>query len=200
VGTIALILLAGKISIAERQTSAAGIRSPAPRIDASEANGASPPTSASTPPNRLENGTELRRRVGTGGLGELIVRNGNAEDAVVVVVSAIGNKTIRSFYVQSGKDFTEKRIPSGKYLVYFFTGSDWNPSLRSFNRDENYLLFGKELEYYETAVQDGDRTSTLYHTEEITLNPEVGGNVSSSPAQKTDIAQLLDQPETGGDK
>jgi hypothetical protein len=84
--------------------------------------------------------------------------------------------------------------------VYFFTGSDWNPSLRSFNRDENYLLFGKELEYYETAVQDGDRTSTLYHTEEITLNPEVGGNVSSSPAQKTDIAQLLDQPETGGDK
>lgn len=146
-----------------------------------------PPTSDPTPPNSLENGTEIRRRVGTSGHGQLAVRNGNTEDAVVVVVNATNSRTIRSFYVQAGKAFTETRIPPGRYSVYFFTGSDWNSTLRSFNRDANYLLFGKELAYEQTRVHKDDGTSIIYDTHNITLNPVAGGDVSSSPADRASV-------------
>ncbi|MGD0739744.1 MAG: J domain-containing protein, partial [Terracidiphilus sp.] len=204
VGAILIVLLAGKIASMEGQSTTIGNQPAGPiggpdTRSAPGSTGTNPqevPTSAteSAAPYSLANGTELRRRVNMIGRGEFTVQNGSTEDAVVIVVGAANSRPIRSFYVCAGMDFTEKRIPPGNYQVYFFSGSDWNPSLRTFNRDVSYMQFGKTLEYSETTHQEGDHIQYFYDKLEITLQPVPGGNVSSSPAYKATVEQFLDQP------
>ena len=204
---IALILVIGKVVSSETKHSALGIETATSTSGIPETNPAAAPNTAhlqeppaiSTanviPANRLENGAEIRRRIGTNGLGELTVQNGNTEDAVVVLVNAANNRTIRGFYVRSEMGFTEERIPPGTYAVYFFTGSDWNPSTRSFTRDSSYLQFGKGLEFTETTERQGVKIEHFYDKHEITLQPVVGGNVSSSSIDRATVERLLNQPE-----
>ncbi len=152
---------------------------------------------ADTPARYLENGTEIRRRLRTGGLGELTVENGTSGDAVVNLVYAPTTKVIRSFYVRSGSSFTERGIRPGSYDVYFSAGTDWNPNLRRFNRDVSYVRFGKELQFTETPNQNNE---IEYEKHEITLQPVIGGDVPSTPVDEATFDQLLNQQDAAGDQ
>jgi hypothetical protein len=145
------------------------------------------------PPSSLENGTELRRRQRTGGLGDLTVQNGSSGDAIVNLVDSTKNRVIRSFYVRSNMSFTEKGIRPGTYEIYFSTGSDWNPGARSFDHDAEYFQFGHNLDFSEHESQETGKVE--YHKFEITLQPVVGGTVQSSSINRQDFEQMMNQSE-----
>lgn len=147
------------------------------------------------PPHRLANGAEIRRRLRTSGYGELTVENGTAGDAVVVVVDVGTNRVIRCFYVVSGKSFTERNIRAGTYSILFTTGYDWNAKLRKFNRDAVQQRFGKDLEFTESEQRQANGVMHYYHSEDISLQPVIGGTVLNSPIDEAAFESLMNQPE-----
>ncbi len=204
-GTIAILLCIAKVTYIiggkqpaqqiQRKNFGPGTGStttiPLPQLNANDV------SEADTTARSLENGTEIRRRLRTGGLGELTVDNGTSGDAVVNLVYTPTNRVIRSFYVRAGSSFTERGIRSGSYDVYFSAGTDWNPNLRRFNRDVSYVRFGKELQYTE---EPNGNNEIEYEKHEITLQPVIGGNVLSTPVDEATFDQLLNQQDPGGDQ
>jgi hypothetical protein len=142
-----------------------------------------------TPTVRILNGTELRKRRHLHGLGELTVENGTEYDAVVLLVELNTEKTIRNFYVTAGNTFTEPRIAPGLYAIYFVTGSDWNPELKTFNSNANYSQFGRNVEFSEKPDQVSGKIE--YSTYKITLQPVIGGDAAIYPSNKDAFNKLM---------
>ena len=147
-----------------------------------------------TPTVRLLNGTELRKRIHLNGLGELTVENGTDYDAVVLLVELNTEKTIRNFYVTAGNTFTEPRIAPGLYAIYFVTGSDWNPDLKTFNASAIYSQFGRNVEFSEKHDQDSGKIE--YSTYKITLQPVIGGDTAIYPSNKDTFNKLMNDAST----
>lgn len=156
------------------------------------------PSAASVVPNlarpdfSLPNGTEIRKRLRLKGLGDLAVENGTVGDAVVHLVDLDSRKTIRTFYIRAGMNFTERQIPPGLYGVYFSTGKDWNVEEKSFNRDAIYSQFGRNLEYRETQYASAGKIQYAHY--EITLHPVFGGDVATYPSNKQAFDAMMNQP------
>jgi hypothetical protein len=144
------------------------------------------------PAVRLLSGTELRKRRHLNGLGELSIENGTSFDAVVHLVDLKTEKTIRTFYVQQGDTFTERQIAPGLYGIYFATGDWWNPESKKFNSAASYSQFGRNIEYSERRDPDAGRVG--YDTYKITLQPVVGGNVTTYPSDKDDFDKMMNDP------
>jgi hypothetical protein len=142
----------------------------------------------------LPNGTELRKRRHTDGLGELTVENGTSFDAVVHLVDLNSEKTIRTFYVDTGSAFTERQIAPGAYGIFFATGSDWNTGLKTFNYSVNYSHFGRNMEFSETRQPDSGKIE--YNTYQITLQPVQGGNATTDPSDKNVFDKLMNDGPT----
>lgn len=115
--------------------------------------------------------------------------NSNASDAIVCLVSANNNKTIRNEYIRAGETFEMSKIPSGTYYIKVYYGNDWNPNKKNFcginGAFERNVSFSK-------SDKIGDRlrienTSTSYTTGTITLYAVEDGNMTTEDIDEKDF-------------
>ena len=141
----------------------------------------------------LSNGTEIKNRLRLEGRGELTIKNGTSFDAIVNLVEPKTNWVVRSFYVQSGKNFVEKSIAPGIYEIYFSTGRDWDSKTRGFHDDAIYGRFERRIEFYER--QDPFTGEIEFRGYEVTLQAVDGGDMACLPVDKQTFQQMMmDQP------
>jgi hypothetical protein len=151
--------------------------------------GSSPARAASG----LSNGTEIKSRLWLDGSGELNIKNGTPYDAIVNLVDHHTRRLVRSFYVQSDKNFVEKNIAPGVYEIYFSTGKEWDARSLTFTYDASYARLERQIEYTEKA--DPLTGQVAYRGYQVTLEATEGGEVTSFPVDKqTFQAMMMDQP------
>ncbi|MEV0546172.1 hypothetical protein [Nocardia salmonicida] len=141
-------------------------------VDAAPTNSSSKATTtvrASTPAapvlnRRGENGAVVQQD-GLVGAGKLDIVNGNSDDFAVVVTNGDPKKPQATIYVQGNSSATLNGI-DGTYYVYLKTGKDWDEATLAFTREREFQKFDDQF--------DGDSDW------EITLQPSIGGNASTS--------------------
>ncbi|WP_271217320.1 hypothetical protein [Streptosporangium carneum] len=119
---------------------------------------------------RLRNGAFIKSE-GRPGRAYLELKNGNNQDAVVVLTR--GKKKAISVYVRKKSKFRIHGVRDGKYNVFYTLGVDWDSKARSFTRSCTFEQFGKSVRFrtIHTATQIRWTDWTL------TLNAVVGGTV-----------------------
>lgn len=135
--------------------------------DASYAIGAFLPAAPKEQKRQLKNGAFVKKG-GTGGVGELEIKNG-AGDTTVSLVGKDPKKPVFTVYVRGGGKHVVEGIKSGTYQVYTASGVDWDASKKGFTRDCGFSKFDDKFKF-ESA---GTRWT-------ITLEQVVGGNASTS--------------------
>ena len=137
------------------------------------------------------NGTEIKSRLRLDGCGELTVKNGTPYDAIVNVVEPRTRRVVRSFYVQSRKNFVEKNLAPDAYDVYFSTGKDWDSKSRLFQDDAYYGRLERPIWFYER--EDPLTGKTEYRGYEITLQSVEGGDSAFLPVDRETFQALMNQ-------
>ncbi len=128
------------------------------------------PTTTPAPPpapvlnRRAENG-EVVQEAGLNGSGTLLINNGNSADFAVVVTNGSPNAPQATIYVQGNSEATLTGI-AGTYFVYLKSGVDWDSATLGFTRSRTFQKFDDPFD----AESDW----------EITLQPSLGGNASTS--------------------
>ena len=79
------------------------------------------------------------------------VRNGNDNDAVVLLSEPITKKVIRNVYIKAGATFRIRNIPQGVYAIKCMSGKDWNPEMQV---GKVKGCFEKDLSFSETSAND----------------------------------------------
>ena len=79
------------------------------------------------------------------------VRNGNDNDAVVLLSEPITKKVIRNVYIEAGATFRIRNIPQGVYAIKCMSGKDWNPEMQV---GKVKGCFEKDLSFSETSAKD----------------------------------------------
>ncbi|MGW6729353.1 hypothetical protein ACWF9G_25920 [Nocardia sp. NPDC055029] len=113
---------------------------------------------------RAGNG-EIVQQAGLNGAGTLQIDNGNSDDVAVVVANGNPASPQATIYVRGNSKATLSGI-AGTYYVYLKTGADWDQATLSFTRDRQFQKFDDSFD----AGSDW----------EITLQPSIGGNASTS--------------------
>jgi hypothetical protein len=113
---------------------------------------------------RGENGAVVQQD-GLVGAGKLDIVNGNSDDFAVVVTNGDPKQPQATIYVQGNASATLDGI-DGTYYVYLKTGKDWDEATLGFTREREFQKFDDPF--------DGDSDW------EITLQPSIGGNASTS--------------------
>lgn len=113
---------------------------------------------------RAENGQVVQEN-GLVGSGTLRIINGNSEDFAVVVTNGDPAAPQATIYVQGDSEATLSGI-AGTYFVYLKSGVDWDDAALGFTRSRNFQKFDDPFD----AESDW----------EITLQPSIGGNASTS--------------------
>lgn len=139
----------------------------------------------------LSNGTEIKSRLRLDGSGELTIKNGTSYDAIVNVVEPRTQRVVRSFYVQSGKNFVEKNLAPDAYDVYFSTGKDWSSQSRLFQADAYYGRLEGHIAFYER--EDPLTGKTEYRGYEVTLQAVAGGDSVFLPVDQATFQALMNQ-------
>ncbi|GAA3426178.1 hypothetical protein GCM10018953_33610 [Streptosporangium nondiastaticum] len=129
---------------------------------------------------RLPNGRYVRSESRTG-RGYLELRNGNRQDAVVVVVR--GKKKVVTVYVRKKSKFKVRGVRDGSYKVYYTLGDDWDSRARTFTRSCAFERFEKALRFRTTYTA----TQISWKNWTLTLNPVVGGNARSRRVKPGDF-------------
>jgi hypothetical protein len=110
------------------------------------------------------------------GRGSLKVSNGTGSDAYIKLVDPLSRKLVAAFYVKSSSAFKLKKVPDGTYQVLFVLGEDWDSKTRSFTGSKSFAKFDRSLSF--TTTQSANRIQ--YRVFELTLNPVVGGDATTS--------------------
>lgn len=110
------------------------------------------------------------------GGGSLKVSNGTNRDAYIKLVNPRSRTLVAAFYVKSSSTFTLKHVPDGTYQILFVLGQDWDARTRSFTGSKYFAKFDRSLKFM--TIQRSDRTE--YTIFQLTLNPVVGGNTTTS--------------------
>ncbi|MFC7480617.1 hypothetical protein ACFQX7_11980 [Luedemannella flava] len=122
----------------------------------------------------LSNGTYLKRA--SGGPSYLKIKNSSDPGTISLVKK--GSKTASIVvYVGPSKSFTVNNIPSGTYLVYMASGTDYDRNAKSFTRNCGYSKFDDTFVFSSTKAWS------------ITLTKSVGGNASTSDVDGGDFPQ-----------
>lgn len=128
-------------------------------------------------PVRLSNGAVIVRP--GGGLGQLKIKNGNSEDAMVVLTKPGSRKAVASVYVRAKKTSLLKGLGNGKYGLYFSIGRDWNWHMRDFFAVGERGKFSKPLDYSTSTssyISGNYRyTNTEYTAFDVSLHAVSGG-------------------------
>ncbi len=130
------------------------------------------------PPVSLPTGTELKPVGARKGHGALTVENGTGRDAIVKLVEDITpQRTRRAVYIQSGASWEIRNISSGRYILRFALGTDWDETIGQFSMDPAYSEFTHRFSFRE--IRRGDRV--LVDTAKITLHAVAGGRAQTGP-------------------
>jgi ribosomal protein L37AE/L43A len=119
------------------------------------------------------------------GRGSLKVSNGTSSDAYIKLVDSHSRKLVAAFYVTSNSTFMLKKIPDGVYQVLFVSGDDWDSKIRSFTRNASFTRFDHSLNFATTRQTGRIR----YRVFELTLNPVVGGNATTSATNEQEFSR-----------
>ena len=139
-------------------------------------------------PVYLPNGTLLGPARFAQGHGELTIRNGTNDDAVVILMSAETKRVARKVYITANSDFTLLRITEGAYQLYFDLGQGWNPLHRRFRSPGKPSEFGKTLIFSERETL----TAIEYSRHLVTLQPVIGGDVPVETIGTSSFQSLMD--------
>lgn len=147
---------------------------------------------------KLPNGTMVLDGKLTG-LGELVVDNGLAKDAVVMLVDTTTDKPLASFYASGGREHRLKKINNGVYKLIFATGEDWDAEHMRFTRKRSFSEFRETIDYYTTKKRKGNQISTEYRINTVTLHPVKGGNAKTDNIYEKEFLKYMERggkPET----
>lgn len=115
--------------------------------------------------------------------------NSNRTDAVVCLVRAYDNKTIRNEYIRAGANFEMSKIPSGTYYIKVYYGNDWNPNKKNFcginGAFERNVSFSKSDKIGDQIKIEN--TSRSYTTGTITLYAVENGNMTTESIDEEDF-------------
>jgi len=140
----------------------------------------------------LGNGTEIKSRLNLDGHGELTIKNGTSYDAIVNLVEPGSQRLVRSFYVQSRKEFVEKSIAPGTYEIYFSTGKGWDAKSLTFQDDAIYGRFERRVQFSEH--QDPFTGKIEFRGYEVTLQAVEGGDEAAClPVDKRTFQKMMEQ-------
>lgn len=131
----------------------------------------------------LPTGTRIREDNRTSGHGELTVKNGTSEDAVVRLYDPHTDQTVRWFFVQANSSAHITQIPQGVYRLAFTTGLNWVEAKDSFTWRPSYSEFERSLNFQEESDSEGIN----YHAISVTLNPVALGNVRTKPITREEF-------------
>ncbi|MGC5010609.1 hypothetical protein ACLQ2R_07585 [Streptosporangium sp. DT93] len=129
---------------------------------------------------RLSNGSFVASE-SRSGRGSLELRNGTAQDAVVILVRG-GRKAV-SVYVRKKSKFKIQGVRDGNYKIYYTFGEDWDSKARTFTRSCDFQQFGKSVRFTTTRTATHIRWSVWT----ITLHSVVGGNVKPKKINPNDF-------------
>lgn len=124
------------------------------------------------------------------GLGELTIKNGTNNDAVVKLVPTITNKSAMTFYVRRNSNFTIKKIRDGNYKLYFVVGRHYDADSLIFLQDCSFAVFEEGFSFTTDKYRVEDKIKTEYSTFEITLHPVIGGTARTDAITKKDFLSL----------
>jgi hypothetical protein len=123
---------------------------------------------------QLKTGAFIKKG-GTGGIGELEIKNG-AGDTTVSLVGKDPKKPVFTVYVRGKGKYTVKGIKTGTYQVFTASGVDWDAKKKGFTRDCGFSKFEDKFKF-ESA---GTRWT-------ITLEQVVGGNADTSDVDPSEF-------------
>ena len=135
--------------------------------DPAYAFGAFLPAAPAEQKRQLKNGAFVKKG-GTGGVGELEIKNG-AGDTTVSLVGKDPKKPVFTVYVRGDGKYTVEGIKSGTYQVYTASGVDWDAKKKGFTRDCAFSKFDDKFKFDSSGVRWT-----------ITLEQVAGGNASTS--------------------
>ena len=127
--------------------------------------------------------------ISTSGHGELTVKNGTSEDAVVRLSDAGTDQIVRCFFVRAHTSAHVAHIPQGTYRLAFTSGLNWVESEDTFSWHPSYSEFERTFAYSEEQDSEG----VHYHSISVTLHPVPSGNCEN----ESNIARrVLERPPT----
>lgn len=124
------------------------------------------------------------------GLGELTIKNGTNNDAVVKLVPTTINKSAITFYVRRNSNFTIKKIRDGNYKLYFMVGRHYDEDSLIFLQDCSFAVFEEGFPFTTDEYRVEDKIKTEYSIFEITLHPVIGGKAKTDAITKKDFLLL----------
>jgi hypothetical protein len=113
------------------------------------------------------------------GNGQLIVKNGTSQDAIVKLINPDIDQIVASFYIRAKQTATLKNVPDGSYRIIFTTGKNYNSGTSLFTRNVSYSKFDKIATFSTRVRQEGNSQYTQFSIMQITLHPVVGGNAKT---------------------
>ena len=132
-------------------------------------------------------GTMISGTKPSGGHGRLEMQNGNADDAVIVLCKSYTSDVCYRAYLRAAETLKLRGIPPGEYDLVFSTGRSWDEREQRFLDGEEYVQFGKSLDFLEKY----ENNSVRYTDETITLYTVPDGNVKPVPLNRSEYLRLL---------
>lgn len=121
-----------------------------------------------------------------GGLGQLIIVNGNTQDGVAILT--FNKKSVTAAYIRAGKTFTIKGIRDRTYNLYFTTGSDWNGKV--FLTSVTHHLFEDSFKFTTRVTTTATTRTTTYMKWNVSLQPVKGGTAKVDEIAESDFPDL----------
>jgi hypothetical protein len=94
----------------------------------------------------------------------------------VALIPDGGTVATLAVYVRARSSYTAQGVPDGTYQIYFTSGSDWDSAGHVFTRDCGFQKFDTPTSF--TTSTSGNMIN--YTEDQITLNPVVNGNATTS--------------------
>ncbi len=125
-------------------------------------------------PVSLPTGTLIEPSQG-GGRSQLLVKNGNPEDAVVKLVDVASGKTLRFVYVQANQEVMLKDLGNCDCDLRFAKGIDWDAEQKQFRRNLGLMAFSDPIKF--ATWREGNME--YWSVVEVTLHPTEGGTAQT---------------------
>ena len=162
-----------------------------PESDNDPLNNQAPKDFSNIPEKYISNGKIfLKNKRYFTGLGELTIKNGTDNDAVVKLVPITINKSALTIYVRRNSNFTIKKIKDGNYKLFFVVGRHYDEDSLIFLQDCSFAVFEKGFPFNTTEYRISDKIKTEYSVFEITLHGVIGGTAKTDAITKKDFLLL----------
>lgn len=114
------------------------------------------------------------------GYGQLEIKNGTSDDAVIKLVNWSIKKSVMTVYVRRNSDLNINGINDGDYSLFFDLGRGYDEKQNIFMKYNSPSKFDEALNFNSYSYNTSDGVSTNYSTFKATLNPVIGGTASTS--------------------